>query len=80
MKLSTMILAALLASESGVWAAGQQVAVRLPAMVGGEKFACGHTCPGIGTTASTISPLIRRLKSHARCRKLFAAAFASQAC
>ncbi|HTP32995.1 MAG TPA: MbnP family copper-binding protein [Candidatus Acidoferrales bacterium] len=60
----TMILAALLSAEGGVWAADQQVTVRFQAMVGSEKFACGRTYPGIGTTASTLAPRDFRFYVH----------------
>ncbi|HTS30644.1 MAG TPA: MbnP family copper-binding protein [Bryobacteraceae bacterium] len=63
MKLTT-IFAALLLTTSNTSAADQQVAVRFQAMVGGEKFACGHTYPGIGTTSSTLSPRDFRFYVH----------------
>ncbi len=44
--------------------ADQQVAVRFQAMVGSEKFACGKTYTGIGTTKSTLSPRDFRFYVH----------------
>ncbi|HUA59659.1 MAG TPA: MbnP family copper-binding protein [Verrucomicrobiae bacterium] len=51
-------------SASGLSAADQQVSIRFQAMVGSEKFACGRTYSGIGTTASTLSPRDFRFYVH----------------
>ncbi|SPE40761.1 conserved exported hypothetical protein [Candidatus Sulfopaludibacter sp. SbA3] len=59
-----LLLATLLIVESGAWAADQKVAVRFQAMVGSEKFACGRSYPGIGATASTLSPRDFRFYVH----------------
>lgn len=44
--------------------ADQKVAIRFQAMVGKEKFACGKTYGGIGTTTSRISPRDFRYYVH----------------
>ena len=59
-----LFLTALLFTASGVWAADQQVAVRFQATVGEEKFACGKTYAGVGTTKSTLSPRDFRFYVH----------------
>lgn len=64
MKLMTCLVLALLCAECGAWAADLKVAVRFQAMVGSEKFACGHSYSGIGTTASTLSPRDFRFYVH----------------
>jgi len=46
------------------FAADQKVAIRFQAMVGKEKFACGQTYPGIGTTGSKIAPRDFRFYVH----------------
>ena len=61
---SQTFLTILLLMASGAWAADQQVAVRFQAMVGSEKFACGKTYTGIGTTKSTLSPRDFRFYVH----------------
>jgi len=61
---SQTLLTALLLMGSGAWAADQQVTVRFQGMVGSEKFACGKTYAGIGTTKSTLSPRDFRFYVH----------------
>jgi len=61
---SFILFTAAVFTSSGLWAADQQVAVRFQAMVGSEKFACGKTYPGIGTTASVLSPRDFRFYVH----------------
>jgi len=58
------LLATLLLMVSGAWAADRQVAVRFQAVVGAEKFACGQTYAGVGTTKSTLSPRDFRFYVH----------------
>ena len=59
----SFLLAGLLITGSA-WAADQKVAIRFQAMVGSEKFACGQTYSGIGTTASKLSPRDFRFYVH----------------
>ena len=61
---SIILCTALVFTMSGAWAADQRVAVRFQAMVGSEKFACGRTYSGIGTTGSTLSPHDFRFYVH----------------
>lgn len=49
---------------TAVFAADQKVAIRFQAMVGKEKFACGQTYTGIGTTGSRIAPRDFRYYVH----------------
>jgi hypothetical protein len=49
---------------SPVFAEDQTVTIRFQAMVGLEKFACGKTYEGIGTTRSRIMPRDFRLYVH----------------
>jgi uncharacterized repeat protein (TIGR04052 family) len=55
-KTFSFLSAALLIAQSGAVAADQKVTVRFQGMVGAEKFACGRTYSGIGTTSSKLSP------------------------
>ncbi len=59
----SVLLAGALITGSA-WAADQKVAIRFQAMVGSEKFACGQTYSGIGTTASKLSPRDFRFYVH----------------
>jgi len=63
-KTLTLVFAALVFTGGGARAADRKVAVRFQAMVGGEKFACGRTYAGIGTTASKLSPRDFRFYVH----------------
>jgi uncharacterized repeat protein (TIGR04052 family) len=63
MKLTTVCSACLL-WQCGAWAADQPVAVRFQAMIGSEKFACGRSYPGVGTSKSTLSPRDFRFYVH----------------
>jgi len=58
------LFAALALGGSLASAADRKVAVRFQAMVGSEKFACGRTYSGIGTTASKLSPRDFRFYVH----------------
>ena len=60
----SFLLAAVPMMGSSAWAADQKVAVRFQAMVGSEKFACGQTYSGIGTTASKLTPRDFRFYIH----------------
>lgn len=53
-----------LLTSTAVLAADQKVAIRFQAMVGSEKFACGQTYSGIGTTGSKIAPRDFRYYVH----------------
>jgi len=64
LKAFPFLLAAFLIAGNGAWAAALKVAIRFQAMVGSEKFACGRTYSGIGTTASTLSPRDFRFYVH----------------
>jgi uncharacterized repeat protein (TIGR04052 family) len=55
---------AALLTIASVQAADQRIAIRFQAMVGKEKFACGQTYTGIGTTASRIAPRDFRFYVH----------------
>jgi uncharacterized repeat protein (TIGR04052 family) len=58
------LLFAALITASATMAADQKVALRFKAVVGGEKFECGQTYSGIGTTGSTLSPRDFRFYVH----------------
>lgn len=60
MKLTIALLAL---AATGV-AGDRKVSIRFQAMVGREKFACGQTYTGIGTTGSRISPRDFRFYVH----------------
>lgn len=64
MRLSFSIPVAFLLGAHGFAADVQNVAIRFQAMVGREKFACGRTYEGIGTTGSRITPRDFRLYVH----------------
>jgi len=53
-----------LLTATAVFAEDQKVAIRFQAMVGKEKFACGQTYTGIGTTGSKIAPRDFRYYVH----------------
>jgi len=53
-----------LLTATAALAADQKVAIRFQAMVGKEKFACGETYTGIGTTGSKIAPRDFRYYVH----------------
>jgi len=64
MKAYPFLLTVLVIGGSGASAADQKVAVRFQTIVGSEKFACGRTYSGIGTTASKLSPRDFRFYVH----------------
>jgi uncharacterized repeat protein (TIGR04052 family) len=64
MRLSSFVPVALFLCDYGFAADAQNVALRFQAMVGREKFACGKTYEGIGTTGSKIMPRDFRLYVH----------------
>ena len=53
-----------LLTSTAALAADQKVAIRFQAMVGKDKFACGQTYTGIGTTGSKIAPRDFRYYVH----------------
>ncbi len=64
MKRCTAALLGVLWLTFAAFGADQKVAIRFQAMIGKEKFACGKTFNGIGTTGSRISPRDFRFYVH----------------